>query len=619
MGAPGRGRGGEGRKGGSGASAGSFFGGGGYASHGAYMVEKNRKLKEQFAAAALSSSATSAGEAAKSIFQGLSFWMTGRTCLPDQELKRLIVENGGVYEQYGFTRVSHIIADNLAAGNQTWGELKRRMKRGHVVTSSWVLDSIKEGRRLPETRYMPKCLAASTSMLSFLAPKVASGSAGQVEDVDLSLSPSQQAAPAALPGPEVHSPQLTKHPSANALGPGPTPSASSAAPALEEPKEGLESPGETFPRKKRQLDVSADDSQSLRPQEAAAPSPLALEVSAACPSGLQSHADLLELLGDLVSTIEERMQSARRSASAIGLRIGRGEASTLEEWCGVMDVQRDAAGAEFLEVALEELAGRAVHALRLTSAEGRTSASLSSSLADTMTPQTHTDKRGSWTNIRRVGVQVRCMHSNCELQSGEALKVFESSGPSASLPSSSRRHTSMSYTAGVEEIQSQPVPNTPVNVSQASSRQPACAAVAARPRQRRPRWRVLPVWVEPPEARPEELMEVWRAKCQALSFRVAGAARAAPADGQAGTASVRCHGEALRRLIESHEVDVAVTALRSLRAAITSGADSTLRQGGLPSLPACFNALLSDVQRALAAVTGGARLNLALLPEPGRR
>ena len=37
-----------------------------------------------------------AGETKTAIFTGLSFWMTGRTCLPDQELKRLIVEHGGV-------------------------------------------------------------------------------------------------------------------------------------------------------------------------------------------------------------------------------------------------------------------------------------------------------------------------------------------------------------------------------------------------------------------------------------------------------------------------------------------------------------------------------------------
>lgn len=53
----------------------------------------------------------------------------------------------GVYEQYGFTHVTHVIADNLASGNQTWAQLKRRTKRVNVVTSSWVMDCVKEGRR----------------------------------------------------------------------------------------------------------------------------------------------------------------------------------------------------------------------------------------------------------------------------------------------------------------------------------------------------------------------------------------------------------------------------------------------------------------------------------------
>ena len=53
----------------------------------------------------------------------------------------------GVYEQYGFTHVTHVIADNLASGNQTWAQLKRRTKRVNVVTSNWIMDCVKEGRR----------------------------------------------------------------------------------------------------------------------------------------------------------------------------------------------------------------------------------------------------------------------------------------------------------------------------------------------------------------------------------------------------------------------------------------------------------------------------------------
>mmetsp|Transcript_43456 Transcript_43456/g.102368 ORF Transcript_43456/g.102368 Transcript_43456/m.102368 type:complete len:547 (-) Transcript_43456:515-2155(-) len=218
------GRGGDGRGGGGkGGGAGRRFGGGGYGSFGEYMVDKNRKLKEQFAtfgsapsgstnlgqqtgaeetAAPSSSAAAAASPAAvgqspeaatdlatafvpnadaNKMFKGLTFWMTGRTCVPDQELKRLIVERGGVYEQYGFTKVTHIIADNLAIGNQMWRELKKKTRRGHIITSQWVVDCVRDGRRIPETRYMPDCLKAGSTMLSFVggnaSAKAASASA----------------------------------------------------------------------------------------------------------------------------------------------------------------------------------------------------------------------------------------------------------------------------------------------------------------------------------------------------------------------------------------------------------------------------------------------------------
>jgi len=136
------------------------FGGGGWASHGEYMGDKTRKLREQLAE-------TAGAAAAPPIFKGLTFWMTGRTSLPDQELKRMIVQHAGTYEQYGFTRVSHIIADNLAMGNQTWRDLSRRLKKNHVVTSAWVTDCVREQRRLPEVRYLPECFAASTKISAF--------------------------------------------------------------------------------------------------------------------------------------------------------------------------------------------------------------------------------------------------------------------------------------------------------------------------------------------------------------------------------------------------------------------------------------------------------------------
>jgi len=66
---------------------------------------------------------------------------------PSTFLQSLASQCRGVYEQYGFTHVTHVIADNLASGNQTWAQLKRRTKRVNVVTSNWIMDCVKEGRR----------------------------------------------------------------------------------------------------------------------------------------------------------------------------------------------------------------------------------------------------------------------------------------------------------------------------------------------------------------------------------------------------------------------------------------------------------------------------------------
>lgn len=67
--------------------------------------------------------------------------------LMGRDLSSCLLAAQGVYEQYGFTHVTHVIADNLAAGNQQWAQLKKRTKRVNVVTSSWIMDCVKEGRR----------------------------------------------------------------------------------------------------------------------------------------------------------------------------------------------------------------------------------------------------------------------------------------------------------------------------------------------------------------------------------------------------------------------------------------------------------------------------------------
>ncbi|CAD7927663.1 unnamed protein product, partial [Amoebophrya sp. A120] len=115
--------------------------------------------------AAASSSAAAAQRHKRRLFQGLTFWMTGRTStLTDMQIKKMILQHGGVYEPYGMTRVSHIIAENLAMGNQVWREYKekREKKRYKVVLPAWLEDCIRENKILPETEYLPEVLRTKT-------------------------------------------------------------------------------------------------------------------------------------------------------------------------------------------------------------------------------------------------------------------------------------------------------------------------------------------------------------------------------------------------------------------------------------------------------------------------
>lgn len=404
------------------------------------MVEKNRKLKEQFAAAAQGSlSPANPSEAVKAaIFKGCSFWMTGRTCIPDQELKRLIVEHGGVYEQYGFTRVSHVIADNLAAGNQTWGELKRRLKRCNVITSSWITDSVREGKRIPETRYMPKCLQASSSMLSFMgqssdkraASEAASSCAAKLvgrvgretpgEDHSLSSSVIED---------------VTQTGNIQAL---PQQAESSGSVCVQSQYGGdteeqqlqqthlkrryLSAPQAVAARKRLQSDLgcradttlgnSIKTSPALLPHTPLrAPSPLALEISTSCPDGLRGGlSELHELLAELGSNAFEQLKDAQRPALAAGLQISV-EEPCLHEWSSTADLSGGPHDAEELTFVLRCLAGRAVITLGLINpaqASGSSSGPSSSSAQEQANEAIEGSGLLAWTTVRRIAIQVRC-------------------------------------------------------------------------------------------------------------------------------------------------------------------------------------------------------------------
>ncbi|CAJ1343531.1 unnamed protein product [Effrenium voratum] len=456
MGAPRKGKG----KGKAGDAApeksGKLFGGGGFASFGDYMVEKNRKLKEQFAAAADAGSGCSSKPA---IFSGLSFWMTGRTCLPDQELKRIIVEHGGVYEQYGFTHVTHVIADNLASGNQTWAQLKRRAKRVNVVASTWVLDCVKEKRRLPELRYMPACLSTPSSMLSYMGSSKTESTQGQAAATDAASSA-----------------KLDEPPSVSAP-------ASCLRMTAEQTSSGLEKAEESPPRKKqKQMEcISLEDSGSAskgRAQQPPPPATFALEVGTRC-EGLAGFQEFLEVLSDLADSAVRQLCEQGRCCNAAGLRI----TATSSEWSGTAGVEATARAADLLPV-LSSLAGRAAAALGLGKG-----------------------KEEGYGCLCQVEVRLQCQALDSRLQVEPDMDDLPptrscSSGPPSVSSGSDDGHCDASK------------PQTELSGTCCGT-DGAAKACNVQPAAIRPNWKELPVWASE-RAGAEKLVRHWRGICQAL-------------------------------------------------------------------------------------------------------
>lgn len=90
-----------------------YFGGGLWNSHGEYMHHKNEKIKQLLRD-------ETGDNRISAIFEGCILSIDGRTNVTDFTLKRMIVQHGGEYEPYDLRRVTHIIADNIALGNQRW-------------------------------------------------------------------------------------------------------------------------------------------------------------------------------------------------------------------------------------------------------------------------------------------------------------------------------------------------------------------------------------------------------------------------------------------------------------------------------------------------------------------
>ncbi|XP_021305826.1 DNA repair protein REV1 isoform X2 [Sorghum bicolor] len=113
-----------------------------FADFGSYMAAKNSKLAAQFDA-----DASISGAAAGCLFAGVSIFVDGFTVPSSQELKEIMLNNGGRFVNY-FSRhtVTHIVCSNLPDSKMK--NLRAFSKGLPVVKPAWVVDSLAENRLL---------------------------------------------------------------------------------------------------------------------------------------------------------------------------------------------------------------------------------------------------------------------------------------------------------------------------------------------------------------------------------------------------------------------------------------------------------------------------------------
>ncbi|KAI9026196.1 hypothetical protein DFJ74DRAFT_755613 [Hyaloraphidium curvatum] len=131
-------------------------GGYGWNGFGEYFEQKKVKLMQQ--------NEERRSAAASSMLKDVVVYIDGWVEPPAHELKRIILENGGYVNQYPKkTTITHVIAQNLTQRKfDQWGNLK-------VVTPQWIMDSLKEGKLLPWTRYRLVQSSASQNRIDAFA------------------------------------------------------------------------------------------------------------------------------------------------------------------------------------------------------------------------------------------------------------------------------------------------------------------------------------------------------------------------------------------------------------------------------------------------------------------
>lgn len=110
---------------------------------GGYMDAKKSKLEEQFAQDALKNPYKESD-----LFAGISIFVNGLTNPSADELKRIMMKNGGVYHTYQRSSTTFVIATNLP-------DVKiRQITSAKIISPQWVVDCLTQQRILDYSKYL---------------------------------------------------------------------------------------------------------------------------------------------------------------------------------------------------------------------------------------------------------------------------------------------------------------------------------------------------------------------------------------------------------------------------------------------------------------------------------
>lgn len=155
-----------------------------------YMEYKTRKLRNQFSYEANMSVHGHPGTTTliqksdsphSPIFKNVVVWVDGRTNPSRLEIRKIIMCNGGQFETYWTNRVTHVVADTLAAAtakrarailNPSGSATSKKSPQVKLVTAQWVSQSVKMKQQMPEWQFpIPGVRAAGQTSVAALLSK----------------------------------------------------------------------------------------------------------------------------------------------------------------------------------------------------------------------------------------------------------------------------------------------------------------------------------------------------------------------------------------------------------------------------------------------------------------